>query len=240
MHWHQLGDDEKNIVVQLNDQGYVIIPHALQPSLVSTLCRALEVWEKRHLSTLYAHKKQDGTLPRLIALHQEVPEIAALFMHPHCIRLQHLFFGYQSSLFTSITFLQGSQQPLHRDIPIFNITKPSVYFRLFIALEPLTPENGALFGVPGSHRVFHNVWDTKRTFYSTEHEIAAIDQAKWNRYQCQLNDGYTQAGLKEVPFYLNAGDILLWHPLFAHGGMPVTKAHESRKSIVLHFSNHQR
>lgn len=225
------------LIEQLETTGFAVLPQLLNPQNVQNITEALDTYEDENLRLLYKNRRSDGTFPRLIALHNDVPTIEALFSHETIRNLQHLLLGYLTPLRTSIAFLQGSQQPLHRDIPIFNTQHPSFYFRVLIALEPHNAQNGAFFALPYSHRIAANPWNTPRQFYTKQTDIPPINQDRFNAYQEKLAQQYVQAGLHEKRFELQAGDALIWHPLLAHGGETITDKHASRKSIVLHFSS---
>lgn len=225
------------LLEQLESSGYAVLPQLLNAQTVQTLSHSLHAYEDEQLSLLYKNRRSDGTFPRLIALHKELPTIEALFSHDVIRRLQHLLLGYLTPLRTSITFLQGSQQPLHRDIPIFNTERPSFYFRVLIALEAHHSQNGAFFALPHSHRIAANPWDTPLQFYAKQTEIPPINQARFNAYQERLSQQYAKARLREKRFTLQAGDALIWHPLLAHGGETIRDKHASRQSVVLHFSS---
>lgn len=132
--------------------------------------------------------------------------------------------------------MHGSQQALHRDIPIFNTLNKNFFFRIWFALEDATIDNGSLIGVKGAHKVAVNIYNQHFKFYSTPPEDAGQDPILWNKLQLNLQTEYEKTGLNIEHFELKKGDALVWHPLFPHGGASIKDKILTRRSIVLHLS----
>jgi len=231
-----LSEMEKAIVEQIRSEGYYLYKNALGDDLIERINDALDEWMTANLSGLAANKRADGTYPRLIGLHEEVPVIRELFRERVTLLLRDLLFGHRCARCTSITFLQGSQQPLHRDIPVYRISPGGFYYRIWFALEDTTPENGALTGVRGGHRVAADPYATACRYYERFEAIPEQDPERWRAGQEALKRQYEAAGLAEEPFALARGDVLIWHPLFPHGGRVIDDKKSSRRSVVLHVS----
>lgn len=231
-----LSENEKNMVEQFEQDGCYLFKKAIDEDDIETLNTALDAWVEQHAKALISNRKPDGTYPRMIGLHKEVPEINDLFSHDAILKLQNLLFGSRNTLHTSITFLQGSQQELHRDIPVFNFSPNSSYFRIWIALEDVSSENGPLIGVKGGHKVARERDNIQHQFYSSFDDIPELNHNRWCHYQEKLQTKYKEQALVEENFELSKGDILIWHPLFPHGGSKIKNRKLSRRSIVLHLS----
>ncbi len=231
-----LSEEEKEIVEQFKKEGCYLYKNAISDEVIDKIDDALDEWMVDNISGLVANKRADGTYPRLIGLHEEVPAIEALFSNEVTLKLQEMLFGRGDSLFTTITFVQGSQQPLHRDIPVFNVSPDNFYFRIWFALEDATSENGTLTGVRGGHRVGAEKYKMAHKFYSRFEEIPEQDPVLWHKHQDRLKQQYEEAGLVEETFELSKGDLLIWHPLFPHGGSKIDNKRLSRRSVVLHVT----
>lgn len=224
------------IVESIREAGFYHLTKAFNDYEIRQLNAALDGWVSEHEEQLNAHKREDSTYPRLIGLDQEIPAIQQLFEHPVMQMFQDLLFGHRCALCTSITFLQGSQQALHRDIPIYKTSQEHLFFRVWIALEDAGVENGTLMGVRGGHKVATEQQRQHYTFYPSKAMVPAQDPVRWHRYQEALGKAYEKAGLSVEPFTLSRGDVVIWHPLFPHGGTPIQDKSLSRRSVVLHFS----
>lgn len=232
----RLSENEQAFIEEFNRDGCYLLKNAIGDDVIERIDNAIDDWMMENVSGLVANKRPDGTYPRLIGLHEEIPVIEELFSEEVTLKLQELLVGYRSPLFTSITFLQGSQQPLHRDIPVFRTGPENLYFRLWFALEDATAENGPLTGVKGGHRVAVDRHELPHKFYERFEEVPEQDPALWRKYQEALKQKYKKAGLVEETFELSRGDVLIWHPLFPHGGSAIENKRASRRSVVLHVS----
>jgi len=232
----KLTEAEKAIVEAFGRDGCYHWKNALGGDLVEALNAAIDDWMIANIAGLKANKRADGTFPRLIGLHGEIPAVAALFAHEGLRKLRNLLFGRTEAFRTTITFVQGSQQPLHRDIPVFRVSPGGLYFRIWCALEDTTPLNGALTGVRGGHRIAAGKHEVPYCFYARFEEMPEQDPVRWQAYQETLKRQYDAAGLTEETFELHGGDVLIWHPLFPHGGSVIADKRSGRRSVVLHFS----
>jgi len=79
------------------------------------------------------------------------------------------------------------------------------YVQTGTAIDPMTPENGALLVIPGSHRDGKPLADSGRSSFTSK------DPARTMIH----NAGYTDDDL--LPIYAEAGDVALWHVDTIHG-----------------------
>lgn len=231
-----LNTRQQAAVEQIRSDGYLRIPQAIDAEGIDVLNTAIDAWAEKHIAALAANKNPDGTFPRLIGLHDAIPAIAALLCHENVLWIQDLLGGSRLARCTSITFLQGSQQPLHRDIPIFRTLPGDLHFRIWIALEDATRDSGALFGIPRGHTIAVDRYSMVHRFFERFDAIPAQDPTRWQQRQLHLQQAYDAAGLRKEVFELSAGEMMVWHPRFPHGGMPVTNRRASRRAVVLHLS----
>ena len=90
--------------------------------------------------------------------------------------------------------------------------KPDEHFRevgnsfvqLAVAIDPMTPDNGPLLVVPGSHKSIY------------EMNLGGANYNNGHPSRDMLTErGYTEADL--MPVIIEAGDVALWHPDTIHG-----------------------
>lgn len=234
--YRSLSEHDKNVIDGMAQEGCYLFKNALDPAHIEQINDAIDAWTIAHAAALAANKKPDGTHPRLIGLHQELPLLQQLFASDIARRVQLLLAGRISTLFTTITFLQSSQQPLHRDIPVFSPAPGGFFFRMGFALEKATTLNGALTGVKGGHKIAAQRHTMPHRFYRHFDAIAEQDPDAWREAQEQYRCAYKDAGLVEETIEMESGDVLLWHPLFPHSGGNFEDKQLSRRSVVLHLS----
>ena len=153
------------------------------------------------------------------------------FRHPELLRLLSFLLGKPVLPFQTLNFTQGSEQRAHSD-SIHMSTEPQGYLiATWIALEDCTPENGALFYYPGSHRlpyVMSPDYDNGNTFFTI-----GADNNK--HYEDKIEALIQEKGLKPQHFYAKRGDVLVWHANLLHGGSPIRREGASRRSMVCHY-----
>jgi ectoine hydroxylase-related dioxygenase (phytanoyl-CoA dioxygenase family) len=138
--------------------------------------------------------------------------------------------GRKVRVFQSINFLTGSEQRAHSD-SIHMTTHPLGYMiAAWIALEPITADNGCLVYHPGSHRLPYLLNDG----YDHGGNRYVIGDDAYGRYEEAIAQAIRQGGFPATEFHAQPGDVLLWHANLLHGGKPMATPHASRKSMVIH------
>lgn len=134
---------------ELQDTGYIRIPHFLSATEITTL---LALYKGNHptpepdagmWNSLY-----NASLDSPIAISERILSV----LQP---KLDTLFHSYYAPVatFMSKNNNEGSTCDLHRDFSIADETQYQ-YRNLWMPLVETSVNNGALFAVPGSHRVF--------------------------------------------------------------------------------------
>lgn len=138
--------------------------------------------------------------------------------------------GRKVRVFQSINFLTGSEQHAHSD-SIHMTTYPLGYMiAAWIALEPITSENGCLIYHPGSHRLPYLLNDS----YDHGGNRFEIGDDAYARYEEAIDQAIRTGGFPAQEFHAQPGDVLIWHANLLHGGKKMTTPDASRKSMVIH------
>jgi ectoine hydroxylase-related dioxygenase (phytanoyl-CoA dioxygenase family) len=101
----------------------------------------------------------------------------------------------------------------------------------WIALEPMTPDNGPLVYYPGSHRLpylLNNGYDHGGSTFT-------IGEDAYARYEREIAREIEQEHFTPHEFIAQPGDVLIWHANLLHGGKRITTPNASRKSMAIHF-----
>lgn len=126
----------------------------------------------------------------------------------------------------TLLFERGSQQGAHFDTFYMPSPTPNKMCASWIALDPVTDRNGPLFFFPGSHLI--------EPFRFTNGQLNALGP-EMPAANAHIKKIIEERGLKEVRFYPNPGDVLIWHAQLLHGGSPIIDPRETRKSLVTHY-----
>ncbi len=168
---------------------------------------------------------------RIPDLHSHSAHAQDLYLQPALFRMVELIFDAPALAFQSLYFEYGSSQGLHRD-PMFVATRPPLNMcAAWVALEDITPDSGPLLYVPGSHRL---------DWYEFESGTIAckesVSKEKRGEFAIWLQDTMRKKGLEPRPFTCKRGDAFLWHGGLVHGGEPIKKPEQTRKSFVVHYT----
>jgi len=149
--------------------------------------------------------------------------------------LSHVF-ASPAAVTQSLTFLRGSEQPIHIDYPYVRQQKRLAYMAAsWLPLEDILPDAGPLGYYPGGHKIEHSGffdWGDGAIVYDAE--IASRTPMDFAYY---LQDRMQSAGLKRVEFCPKKGDVLIWHANLPHEGTKVIDRDLTRKSLVTHYTS---
>jgi ectoine hydroxylase-related dioxygenase (phytanoyl-CoA dioxygenase family) len=194
-------------VEEIAEQGYTIVPDAIEPELVDALRADLARLEaffdvqpspnsfEGHRTLRIYNLLAFGELYQRIPVHPNVLPIVERVLDPGCL---------VSSL-SSVDILPGEvAQPIHADDQLIPIPKPHppTVCNSMWALTDFTEANGATRIVPGSHR-----WD---------------HDPEYGRHY------------DSIPAEMPAGSVLIWHGSLWHGG-GANRTDERRVGIAMNY-----
>lgn len=217
-------------------KGYTVVRGAVAPATCHDSIAAFRRFEQANDTIFAANRDANGHYPRIVNLHAVMPELDRLFTrNPVWLAVQDLLFGAPTALYTSLFYEVGSQQPLHRDCPVFATRPEYLFFGTTVYLEPAGDENGCLEVMQGGHlipEVDREALALRR--YGALDKIPSLDGDAWNEYQHAVAEAGRARRLTVRKLHVQAGDSLIWHPLLPHGGTPIRDAARTRFSFVMH------
>ena len=230
-----VGEREKTVAHSLIDSGIAVIRGAHDPTLCRAVIADYERYVAEHKEYVLANLDSLGREKRLVNFHFWSDAAAQIGISSKIMSILDFVFGVEASVYTSLTFKYGTQQPVHRDTPHF-ATWPRGYFvGVWTALERVRPEAGPLFYHPGAHRFpieERRFWDEART---------RIPHASRSDQLFMALDLYNGEVIRTAPtvsapvsLELDVGDTVIWHPELPHGGLPASNPNTTRWSIVFH------
>lgn len=218
-----------------HDKGFTIVEESVPLSLVDQVMDDYSKWVEDNRERYEANRKPDGKPPRLVDYHSIEDDVAKLFYQNKSLEMQDfLFGGYETSIYTSLFFETSTQQPVHRDAPVFRTSPENFYFGMWVALEDATEENGALWVCPGGHHVMVDQFAIVETVYEDVYEAPEQNEVAWNAYQKEVLNECLKNGAEPVQMGLKKGQTLVWHPLLPHGGGKIKIPGATRFSTVFH------
>lgn len=208
---------QRQVAQDFRRDGYVVIPGAFAEDVIdrgrAELDRLFEDERTRAARRLQDAWEYEGPC-REIAVNETVLET-----------LRYLY-GREPIPFQTLSFQRGTEQRGHADTIHFSSLPARFMCAVWVALEDIGPESGALFYHPGSHRLPelapHDLGFTADTF----------DYAAYEDHQEALMKA---TGHAPTQFHAKKGDALLWSSNVVHGGSPILDPASTRRSQVTHY-----
>ncbi|MCX7065184.1 MAG: phytanoyl-CoA dioxygenase family protein [Proteobacteria bacterium] len=205
---HDISEAERQRhLAEIAEQGYTIVPDAIEVELVDALNVALFDLERRD-QIVPGHNAFEGhhTI-RIYNLLARGAAFAEVPVHRNVLPIVEgvLDDGCLVSSLSSISIDPGEKaQPLHADDTLMGIERPHVPLvcNSMWALTDFTEENGATRIVPGSHR-----W-SQRPIYGAEHPSIAAE--------------------------MKCGSVLIWNGSLWHGG-GANRSTKRRVGIAMNY-----
>lgn len=219
-----LSDENKESALHYDDNGYMILRNFINPEAAENVNTEIEKLMK------------DGTLKfryggkLMFAIHHS-EIIRNIASDKNLLEFLSVLLDGKAKLFQSINFINGSQQKTHSDSIHMTTFPLGGLLGVWIALEDVDENNGALHYIPGSHKLPYFL----NSDYDNEGTALKIGKKSYKAYEEFLENKVRELGLKKEIFRAKKGDMLIWHANILHGGEPHTDKNRTRKSLVYHF-----
>ena len=150
--------------------GFCIIRGAINLKTVNNANLVVDEFLIRHKSMLEKEGLlADGLLQRVINFHHSLIPLKDVFIEAIESSSEVTDKFGRATLYTSLFFELGSQQPLHRDTPYFFSGNLGGYMGVWAALDDVNDNNGPLVAVKGSHKLGEpDLRKLKSKFYPSE------------------------------------------------------------------------
>jgi Phytanoyl-CoA dioxygenase (PhyH) len=223
--------------------GYIIIPRAVPADLLDRLDAEIgSLWVFPPDGLLVETYEPDNRLkhappePRfregntkLLDIFAFSAEARAAIANPPAIKFLRAIFGSRPKAMQSLSFWNGSQQPIHKDTAYVRVDTGAMRLAAtWLALEDVEPGTGELEYYIGSHRA-------PAFMFGGESRWMEYKPEQHPDFLSSLHQDAQRFGYPRGSFLAKKGDLLIWHADLAHGGAPITKPGHTRRSLVTHF-----
>lgn len=162
---------------------------------------------------------------------RQSPAIKAMANDRRIVDVLDLLLGRRMHVFQTINFQTGSEQAAHSD-SIHMTTYPLGYLAAaWVALEPITADNGPLMYFPGSHKLPYLLNDG----FDHGGGRFTIGEDAYAHYEAAVQRSIDDGRFTPHEFHAQPGDVLIWHANLLHGGKKMTTPNASRKSMAVHY-----
>ena len=166
----------------------------------------------------------------MFALHQS-DLIDNMGNKPEMKKILSFLLGKDVRCFQSINFIEGSKQRAHSDIVHMSTYPQGYLIAIWIALEDIKEEQGALFYYPGSHKLPYIL----NADFENGSNYFRLGANAYRAYEDKIESVIQENKLQKKILEAKKGDVLIWHANLLHGGGPIIKKGSTRKSMVFHY-----
>jgi Phytanoyl-CoA dioxygenase (PhyH) len=156
-------------------------------------------------------------------LSQAVRQIA---LAPRVLRALRQLYGRAPKPFQTLNFPIGTEQKVHSDVIHFASDPPTYMCGVWLALEDIDMNNGALIYYPGSHRL---------PVVTMEDVAPAPGPEFYHLYEEYVAKLVKEKNLKPSYAVLKKGQALIWASNLLHGGSAHHDKSRTRHSQVTHY-----
>jgi ectoine hydroxylase-related dioxygenase (phytanoyl-CoA dioxygenase family) len=207
---------------QLRRNGFAVLPGNVSADICDEVVRDFRAYcEAAPESGKY--KDANSLYERLASLHLVSAAARRIAFESRAARVVEAAFAKPFVVVGSLFFDKGSTQSIHRDTPAFFTNPLNHFFGVWTALEDVEPGSGPLLYYRSGHTV------------APDDQLLADPSVNSENYFATVVAACQRSGLELVEYYPKKGDTLIWHPQLPHGGAPITKPDQSRRSIVFHY-----
>lgn len=222
--YKNLSPENQNSVLEFDDKGFLVLRNFLTSQTADQINDEIE-----KLMKAGTVKFRYGGKLMFVIHHSEI--VKNIGNDKQLLEFLSVLMDGQAKLFQSINFINGSQQKTHSD-SIHMTTYPlGGLLGVWIALEDVDENNGALHYIPGSHKLPYFL----NSDYDNEGSFFKIGNKSYKAYEEFLEEKVVELGLKKEIFKAKKGDLLIWHANILHGGEPHIDKTRTRKSLVYHY-----
>ncbi|MCB1669691.1 MAG: phytanoyl-CoA dioxygenase family protein [Gammaproteobacteria bacterium] len=205
---------------EFHERGYLVVDFGFDPDLLE------QVREK--VNPLYpAEFHQDHTRgTRVQDAWLQVDEVRQMAVDSRVLEALQQLYGRRPLPFQTLNFPVGTSQLAHSDTIHFN-SRPSGFMAgVWIALEDMDENNGALIYYPGSHKLPE---------YSMQDFGLGTGYGHYKAYEQAIQRIIAEQGLQPEYGIIRKGEALIWHANLLHGGSTRRDPNRSRHSQVVHY-----
>ncbi|MEM3074442.1 MAG: phytanoyl-CoA dioxygenase family protein [Candidatus Pacearchaeota archaeon] len=222
-------DSQKELVRRFRENGILIIEDILADDILIE-----EI--KRDTERFIPNRKT-----RIQDAWKNSEAIKELACKEKVIDVLRILYGREPIPFQTLNFIYGTQQRLHSDTVHFNSIPKGFICGVWIALEDVNNENGALEYVVGSHKIPEydfqdlNLGIAKR---SNDFDVEKFEEISFNaykEYEMKILDIVNSLNLKTEKILIKKGQAIVWAANILHGGSKILNDSLTRYSQVTHY-----
>lgn len=220
-----LTEEEKQLATEYHKNGFVVLRNVFSEEVIDQV--KADMNQKGFNEDFPVTVYRDKT--RIQDLWQYSDSTKQVSSNDTIMKTLEMLYDREPIPFQTLNFKFGSQQRAHSDTIHFSSIPARYMCGVWVALEDVTPENGAVFYYSGSHRMPE---------YNFAHIKDAPEDTTYNdyvQYEDFMQSIMNVSEFDKKFFYAKKGDALIWSSNIIHGGSKVEAEGSTRYSQVTHY-----
>ncbi len=220
-----LSVEHKNIAIDYNENGFVVIPKLFSENIIDEI--RLDMDNKGYNPKFKMTNQRDNVRIQDFWKHSE--SVKNISCDNKILEILEMLYDREPIPFQTLNFRVGTQQRAHSDTIHFSSIPAKFMCGVWVALEDITPENGAVFYHPKSQNL------PEYNFSHFKSEPTDTSYEDYVGYEDFIEKIIEVSNFEKKPFYAKKGDVLIWSSNIIHGGSKVLNQNSTRYSQVTHY-----
>lgn len=222
-----------NMATEFHNNGYVKITPSITDREVDIIIKDVAMGIEGEKAILQDDIYKYNEAPRVFEGWRDIESVKQLTLQPEILDALEFLYNKTAYPFSTINFTKGSNQPLHSDAIHFH-TIPQLWMcGVWIALEDVSEQNGALTVVPGSHKL--PVFEYPDMNLPHPDDVENGKEENYRVYEEFVKDLVDASPLEKTTVPMKKGEVLIWAANLLHGGSEILDPNSTRHSQAIHY-----
>lgn len=241
----QINESEARQLMQFREEGYFILPAAIDARLIDSLRIDLLLLpadkekylvrvprpSRKQIITVHPNTSVLPPYSRLLDIYVNNQAARDMILSSPLTRMLSLIYGEAPLVFQSLLFTWGTQHELHTDNGFIVADPPCAIVASWIALEDVVEGAGELAFYPGTHKDPLFLFDKDKIAWQKERDGVDIKR----EYVRHLEAQAARHEANKQTFLGKKGDVIIWHANLLHYGTTRIKQEHTRYSLLTHY-----
>jgi len=207
-------------VAEFNDKGFLVVDFEIDENLLDRIRDKVLPYYREE------YQNDPATPTRVQDIWRRIDEVRQLATDQRILQALGQLYGRRALPFQTLNFPVGTTQLAHSDTLHFNSIPSGYMAGVWVALEDMDENNGALIYYPGSHKLPE---------YNMQDFDLENDYEHYMEYEQCIQNVIADRNLQAEYGTIRKGEALIWHANLLHGGAPHKDPSRSRHSQVTHY-----